>query len=191
MSDILSPSVAGGAELYRSEAVSCTVTYEDTVSRDRALRLCDDLVRALWKELEFEFSWWRFDYLGDEAIARAAAESALKSDIAIFSARSGFQLPVSVRTWAEDWAGRRFQDEGVLVALIGTVNTLEITPVHTYLRQIAVQASMDYLPPLPDFESKRSTITFGEIEQRVNHKSTLLNDILDHPGMSSHWGINE
>jgi hypothetical protein len=191
MSSIRSPSTAGGRELHQSEAVCCTVTYEDTVSRDRALRLCDDLVRALWKELEFEFSWWRFDYLGDETIARAAAESALKSDIAIFSVRSGFQLPVPVRAWAEDWAGRRLQEAGVLVALIGTVNTVEITPVHTYLRRIATRASMDYLPPLPELGSRRSAMSFEEIERRANGRSTLLNDILDHPGISSHWGINE
>lgn len=191
MSNISLPSMHDGAEIRQSDAVSCTVTYEDTVSRDRALHLCDDLVRALWKELEFEFSWWRFDYLGDDSIAQAAAESAIKSDIAIFSARSGFQLPVTVRAWAEDWAGRRLQEAGVLVALIGTVNTAEVTPVHTYLRRIATQASMDYLPPLPELGPRRSTITIEEIERRANGRSTLLNDLLDHPGISSHWGINE
>lgn len=185
-------SGATGREASRSRAVCCAVIYEDTASRDRALRLCDDLVRNLWNDLEFDFSWWRFDYLDDPAIARVAAESALWSDIAMFSVRSTGELPLPVRRWVDDWSHRRLADDGVLVALIGSIDTPRgETPAHSYLRQRAAQAHMDFLPHPSDFPLARAEITLSEIEARASWKTALLNDILRHPDMSNHWGINE
>jgi len=174
-----------------SAAVCCAVVYEDTASRDRALRLCDDLVRKLWHDLDFDFSWWRFDYLEDPGIARLAAESALWSDITMFSTGSGGDLPVPVRRWVDDWSGRRLTDESLLVALIGTGVHRGDTPLHSYLRQKAALAHMDFLPPSSGATLAKGEITLKEIEARATRKTALLNEILRHPDLSNHWGINE
>ena len=142
-----------------SAAVCCAVVYEDTASRDRALRLCDDLVRNLWNDFDFDFSWWRFDYLEDPAIARLAAESALWSDITMFSSGSVSDLPVPVRKWVDDWSHRRLADAAVLVALVGAGANPGDTPVHFYLRQKAAQAHMDFLPPPSGMLLANSKIT--------------------------------
>jgi hypothetical protein len=178
-------------ETDMSAAVCCAVIYEDTASRDRALKLCDDLVRNLWNELDFDFSWWRFDYLTDPAIAKLAAESALWSDITMFSARSGADLPIPVQRWVDDWSHRRPVDEAVLVALIGSGSPHGDTPAHSFLRQRAALAHMDFLPPPAGVPLVRGEITLKEIEARATRKTALLNEILRHPDISNHWGINE
>ena len=191
MNDFSKTAMIVREDATTSERVLCAVIYEDTVSRDRALKLCDELVRKLWGDLEFEFSWWRFDYLKEDAIASMAAEFALQTDITLFAARSGNAFPAHVCRWIDEWSCRRQKGDGVLVALIGSMSGQGITPMHTYLHQVATRSAMDYLPQWSDAALPNRTMTFEAIDSRANQKTALLNDILQHPNLSPHWGINE
>src|SRR5947207_10261031 len=102
------------------EVFSALVAYEDATTRDRAMQTCDRLVRKFWKDVEFDFSWWRFDFLVDGGIVNAAVNAAVNSDLILISAHAGRELPGPVQRWIETWLPRRPGGGGVLVAMIGT-----------------------------------------------------------------------
>ena len=57
---------------------SAAIAYEDSTTRDRALETCDRLMQKFWTDVAFEFSWWRFDFLRDKGIFKAAVEAAVR-----------------------------------------------------------------------------------------------------------------
>ena len=57
------------------EVFSALVAYEDATTRDRAMGVCDRIVQKFWKDVGFDFSWWRFDFLRDSEIIQAAAQN--------------------------------------------------------------------------------------------------------------------
>ena len=175
-----------------SEVISAVIAYEDSITRNRALRTCDRIVQKFWKDVEFNFSWWRFDFLRDPAIVRAAADAAARSDLILISAHAGRELSASVQRWIETWLVRREPGRGVLVAMIGTAEDQlrGWTPIHVYLREAAQRATMDYLPHVLDAPLGRLDASIETITNRAEKVTSLLDDILHRPSIS-HWGINE
>jgi hypothetical protein len=51
------------------EACAITVVYENGAARDLAIQVCDALAQKFFGDLEFDLTWWRFDYLADQEIA--------------------------------------------------------------------------------------------------------------------------
>jgi len=192
MNSLLTKSPADDVS-NNAESVSVLVAYEDSTTRDRAMQTCDRLVQRFWKDLEFDFSWWRFDFLGDRGIVEAASNAAAHSDLILISAHAGRQLPSSVQTWIESWTPRSELQGGVLVAMIGTSDDplKGLTPIHVYLREAAQQSNMDYLSQLgaPSLELDN---TLETIAKRAEKVTSLLDNILHRPQPSpSCWGINE
>jgi hypothetical protein len=169
------------------------VVYEDQPTRDRALGLCDDLIRKFWSDLDVEFSWWRFDYLGDADLASQAADAAIKADLVIFSAHSAKELPLPVRSWIDLWVNRTMNRPNALVALIGVSDDQfkGLTPIHVYLREIAQQAGMDYLSHVSDALIAGLDTSTDGIARRAREVTTLLDQMLHRPLVPSRWGINE
>jgi hypothetical protein len=176
-----------------SETFSAVIAYEDSVTRNRALQTCDRIMQKLWRDVEFDFSWWRFDFLRDPAIVRAAADAAARSDLILVSAHAGRELSPAVQRWIETWLVRREPGRGVLVAMIGTAEDQlkGWTPIHVYLREAAQRANMDYLPQVLHASLGRVDGSIETITNRAEKVTSLLDDILHRPSISSHWGINE
>jgi len=190
------PCDAGFHTMRRSDSAavcSVVVTYEDTTTRDRAISICDHLVHKLWEDCEFEFSWWRFDYLRDPEIAVAAVAAANGADLIIFSAHAVQELPRAVKAWIETWLVKRENRESALVALIGTAPELMqgVSPTHIYLRDVAHRAKMDFLTHVPDSLTERLDGGVETIRQRAESVTSVLDKILQQASPPSHWGINE
>jgi hypothetical protein len=174
-----------------TEKMTVMVLYEDGVTHDRARSVCDNLLDRFWGELEFELTWWRFDYLRTSPMAEAAVESAVKAQLVIISAHAGENLPESVRDWIENWIPKRGLRRGALAALIGVGRETGAAPIIGYLRQVAERAQMEYLfkgmlgglPPMPELGPETRALR-GEV-------SAALNRILDPHSHPRHWGINE
>jgi hypothetical protein len=175
------------------EKLSGVVIYEDKTTRDRAIQLCDSLVRNLWSDLSLEFTWWKFDYLRDAEISRIAVEAATHADVVLFSAHARRQLPSAVESWIESWVQRREKRPAVLVALIGlaTDQFKGLSPIHIYLRAVAERAQMDYLPHVLHTVSERADISAAAITDRAEKFTSVLDGILQHHPAPSRWGINE
>jgi len=175
------------------EVFSALVAYEDATTRDRAMGICDRIVQKFWKDVGFDFSWWRFDFLRDSDIIQAAAQAAARADLIFISAHATRELPSAVQTWIETWLRRRESKRGVLAALIGTEeDTLRgLTPIHVYLREAAQRANMDYLPQSMDAPLDKLDGSFETITSRAEKVTSLLDNILHRPTLPLHWGINE
>jgi hypothetical protein len=175
------------------EMFSALIAYEDTMTRDRALRICDRLVAKFWKDVEFDYSWWRFDFLRDREILDAAAHSAARADLILVSAHSSRELPSSVQGWIETWLPLRKSGGGVLGAMIGTREDQlrGLTPIHVYLREAAQRANMDFLSQMIDAPLGRLDGSFETITNRAEKVTSLLDNILHRPSNPRHWGINE
>ena len=167
--------------------------YEDTSTRDRAIRICDHLETGVGGEIDFNFSWWKFDYLGDPFLSAAATAAATQCDMVIVSAHAGGKLPSTVETWIEAWTAKRSGKPGALVALVGMVEDpmTGLTPRHYYLKNVAERAGMDYLHqavvalPGAEYESIENVV------KRAEQRTPLMEEILQRQHPMRHWGINE
>jgi hypothetical protein len=176
---------------------SVTVVYEDTWARDRAQSLCQHLVQGFEADIDFAFNWWRFRYLADPNIARAAAQAAARADILLFSATNRDDLPDEVRRWTELWIPMRVSGEGVLLVLTEDAEDAELmaSPLYLFLRNLASRASMDFLPRVSDEPWAPPPNDIRLIQSRATQGTRILDDILRQtppaPVPPSHWGINE
>ena len=189
----LKSSPKGPGRSDSAEALTVAVVYEDTATRERAMSLCDHLVHKLWEDVDFEFSWWKCDYLSDPGIAADATVAASGADMIIFSGDADQELSPAVKSWTETWAARRENREGALVALIGMGDGSShgSGPVRVYLRDVAQRAGMDYLTNLPDDLSEKIDGTVPGITQRAAPVNSVLERFLQRVSPASHWGINE
>jgi hypothetical protein len=175
----------------QAERFSVVVAYEDGVTRDRALQLRDRLEDRLWGDFEFDFSWWKFEYLRDRAIAQAAVEAAARAEVIIFSAHARPELPVAVRHWIDAWLARREARPGALAALIGTTGDKGVLPLLGFLREVAERAQMDFLPGMGTMAAARSAGPSHVVHETAQRVTSALKKVLDPRNPPTHWGINE
>lgn len=177
----------------KADSFSAVVLYEDHATRDHAMEVCDRLVHKFWADVEFEFSWWRFDFLHDSALASDAVRLAARSELILLAAHAGRELPSPVKGWIESWLPIRKPGFGVLVAMIGTeADRLKgLSPIHVYLREAAQRAYMDYLPQVIDGPLSKFDVSIETISKRAEKVTTLLDNILHRPPTPMRWGINE
>ena len=175
------------------ETWSVVVVYENTATRERAMAVCDHLVQQFWSEVEFEFNWWRTDFLEEPGMAATAASNAAAADFIIFCAGIESELARPLGEWCESWVERRGSREGVLVDLTQAAGTAasRAPNAQTYLRLIARRAMMDYLTEVPATIMGTLPDSFESAALRATHISSVLDDILHHSPPPSHYGLNE
>jgi hypothetical protein len=175
------------------EAWSVVVLYEDTATRERAMGVCDHLVRQFWAEVEFKFHWWRTDFLQDSGMAATAASNAAEADFIIFCTSADSELPAAVNAWLESWTERRGGREGVLIDLTegGHVPKGRAQNKQMQLRQAARRAMMDYLTKLPSTITGTLPDSFETAAIRAEQVTSVLDDILHRPPPPPHYGLNE
>jgi hypothetical protein len=184
------------SEITRDLADKCSVViaYEDHATHDRARALCDRLLNRFWGDVEFDLSWWNFDYIHEANLLQAAIEAAVKAQFVLISAHASPQLPAAVHNWIAQWTTARQQAAGAagtLVALIGMEHERGTTPITVYLRQAARQAQMDFLPRLRVGATPKAEAPKSASHLRNNRVSIALNRMLDPRRPPSHWGLNE
>src|SRR5437867_2148103 len=97
---------------------SVVVVYEDTASREEAVKFCDLLIERFWASHGFEVGWWSFASLEDADSAREATEKATDAPLIVFATKPQGELPGTVKAWIESWLSRRGEREGALVGLM-------------------------------------------------------------------------
>ena len=182
-----------GTKFEHSEPCRVLVVYEDAASQKNALELADHLRVRFGAELEIDFSWWNFKFLGNPEIAESARQAALLADILVFSMHAGSQLPAAVKHWVETWLPHRSSQTGALALLMEPLydRNLWVNPADTYLNQVARRGELDYLfltePVITESVSRipipARTTPFPIIPQSFRASSYS-------PGALD-WGINE
>jgi hypothetical protein len=183
------PTVANPAE----ELWSVLVVYEDTATRARAMAMCDRLVKNFWTEVEFNFHWWRTDFLADPIMSRTALSDAGDADIVVFSSAPETRLSPLLLAWLRDWAAGRPAREGMLLDLTDATSLTSLVVQHkqSLLRDIATQAKLDYFSRIPSPLNGQSPNSWQDMKDRAHQVSTVLDDILTHLPPPTHHGLNE
>jgi len=171
--------------------------YEDTPSRERAIQLSHHLIRAFWKEIEFEFSWWGFRYLVEAGIAEAAACAAGQADIIVVSLEATHDIPPNLTRWAESWMGRSRVSSGVFVPLIelDSASCLLLPQGLSRLLDVARHVGLACVWPegitLPAADP--ASLAQWRLQRRADETTWVLAGILHHRETPPplHWGINE
>jgi len=177
------------------EKETCTVVviYEDALTRQRAMAACDFLMQQLWAEVEFDFHWWRADFLEHDIMAHAAAKQAVETDFLIYCSGAESECPATVKEWFESWVGDRHGRDGVLLNLTTTsvTDTGNARPVEAYLRGVARRAMLDYFATGSQTLAGTLPASFEEAEQRASEISSVLDGILNQPPRPPSFGLND
>jgi hypothetical protein len=177
----------------RKEACIVLVLYEDLTTRQRGLAACDYLMRSFWDEVEFEFHWWRTDFLADASLAAAAAEKASEANL-IFLCSAGTKQPsASLRAWFDSWIENRLAGEGMLVNLVtGEAPAHHRQVGELFLREISRRADLDYLGTFPQTSTGKHPASVVDAGFRASQKmSAGLEGLLRESPPPPHFGIND
>jgi hypothetical protein len=168
------------------------VLYEDLATRQRGLAACDYLMRNFWAEVEFDFHWWRTDFLTDAWLAAVAAEKASKANL-IFLCSVGMNQPsAALRAWFDSWIENRSAGEGLLVNLVtGDASAHHRQVGELFLREVSRRADLDYLGTFPQTRTGTYPASVLEAESRANQMSTVLDGMLHESPRPPHFGIND
>src|SRR5262249_2345710 len=131
------------------------VVYDNDSARNLAIHVCDTLSQTFIGDLEFDVSWWRFNYLADSLIAGAASQAAARADLilVILGAES---IPGDVQAWFEGWLSRREGKEGALVVGRTSLASKDAgAATDAYLRLAAERAHLDFVPLFDSSASRR------------------------------------
>ena len=154
--------------------------YDDADTRERAMRLCDYLVKLLWEDAEIKFSWWRTDFFRDDGLSKMAAGNVMTADFIILSSRNHLMLSPELEAWFENRIDWREASEGILVDLVPAGHAGRGQPYREgFLQRISQKLKIDFLTV---------TVSDGEIssEPLIDFSSYL-----SQRGMHSQFGINE
>lgn len=177
----------------QKEICSVVVVYEDAVTRQRAMTACDFLMQQLWSEVEFDFHWWRADFLEHAAMAQTAAEQAVDADFLIVCSNSENLMSPALKTWFESWIEDRHGRDGALLDLTESELTTTATAhsMETFLRSVARRAMLDYFATTPQTVTGTLPSTFEEAERRASQMSSVLDEILNQHPRPPSFGLND
>ncbi len=165
------------------------VVYEDNEARDRATAACDFLVQKFWTDIEFEFYWWRMEYLNAPELGERAALNAADADILFFALNS---IPVQ-SSWFDRWLTHRGGRPGLLVQLteIATNPSPGETATARFFQEITSRGAMDFLSASPHRTEDLLHDNEDSAELRGSDFTSDLDEMLRRTIPPSHSGLNE
>lgn len=166
------------SEFEARESCRVIVLYDSAVTREKALRFCDHLMRQFGEDLNFAFEWWRTDFLAEIPLAEISAAQAKDADVFIICINPGEQLAPPVKQWFDSWADKHAGRPGALVDLNARPADQPgwDWATHQFLREISKIATLDFLEP-----AGSSPVVIQAFPLR------MLND----PPAPEHYGLNE
>ncbi len=169
------------------------VVYADTFTGSRVMEIYQHLHQRLGAEFEFHLTWWRFDHLAHPQISEAAATAAKDADVIVFTVKSGDDLAEPVKKWIERWTPAKGGQNRFLFALVelGGEDVAENTPALTYLREVAEQYGIDYLPYRTKNFSNFIHPSFEVVRQRTADAVNPVDLIAQSSAPVPRWGLNE
>ena len=164
------------------------VVYEDVAARDAAIELCDTLVGKFAGDLEFDLTWWRFDYLTEPMIAQEAGEAVAKADMILVVMDHPDGFPWEVRAWLDHWLGKRRSAAGAL-AVLKMPGTVDYPYQDAWFRSVARGANLDFLsfPGQGGMSDAANRLRDGW----AGAEMAAPDDFPESRYHSSDWGINE
>src|SRR5262245_44329722 len=169
------------------EACAVAVVYDNDSARNLAIHVCDTLSQTFIGDLDFEVSWWRFNYLADPLIAGVAAQAAAKADL-ILVILDTENIRAEVQAWFDGWLSHREVTGGALVVGRSSGASNDTSATDAYLRLAAERAHLDFVPL---FASSSGTRLEDRLREDQAFSDPAAWDRPDRNYHSSGWGINE
>jgi hypothetical protein len=165
-----------------SQGDACVlVLYENPAAREQATRFSEELTKQSGAAAEIDIRCFSFDSLSVPAKSAEAIKSGWDAKVIIFAVTSAGDLPHDVKTWTENWLGKRGEREGALVGLVlgDATNPWEAASLtEVYLRHVANRAGMDYLSHVPPMIPRIIPDSLESFNQRAEQVTSLLDEIL-------------
>lgn len=162
--------------------------YENTVTEERALYVCDHMVQLIgpgW----IRAAGWRMETLKDRGILQEAVSAAAVADIILISTHASETVPHELSEWCEAWLARRRADGGILVALVDLREKPDPPrcAILDFVARTAARARLTFLrhnDALAGQFPKSLTDTIRQATNPANHLPGPMTPF-------RHWGINE
>ena len=75
----MTTTLPAGESLARKDSCTVVIVYDDAATRARAMAACDCLIQQCWAEVEFDFQWWRADFLTDAMMAELSPRPKMRA----------------------------------------------------------------------------------------------------------------
>ena len=172
-----------------NEVCAVAVIYENHPARDLAIELSDALIRKFQSDLEFDFTWWRFDYLPDSHVGEEAAEAVTEADLIVVSLQNT-EPSREFKSWFEHCLARRKLSGGALTVIHAPLEPGKLERIDdSFFRRAAERADVEYLPP-PGSRSSFDSMDHLREDQSFSPDAGFF-QFPDHEYHSSGWGLNE
>lgn len=130
----------------RRSTVRILIVYEDDLNRDRTRQMQKELIQHLGRSLDFSLSWWKLKFLRHPKMLQMATDDATRTDIIMFSLRSGGELPQAIKKWINsviDNSRRRLS----LLALLETGGAImpRVSRTEIFLNHLSLRVGVDCL----------------------------------------------
>jgi len=162
------------------ETWSVTVLYEDTEVRERAMQMCDHLMRQFWSDIEFDFDWWRVGFLEDAILAHQAGSHMADADVLILAMHGAGELPATLTNCLEVGMAERGVRQRAFIALFD--DELKRTPAvirnDLYLRSLAQRHGMEYLTEAPAVLPGALPDSLDVFSERAEEHTSIMENIL-------------
>jgi hypothetical protein len=171
-----------------------SIIYEDLGAGLRAKHCLDRLSHDL--DLEpgfFDLRLWSYGLLSEPELRSAAAREAGDFEIIVFSANGCEEPPAMVKEWLLEWLACRGQQPCALALLPdGPAGKLPgENSLLDYLSGIARGACLDLVYPFCETTRQPPDEAIRKIARQAINASPILENLVEHWGAYSHWGINE
>jgi hypothetical protein len=105
------------ANLEKKSVYSMVIIYDNAMTGIRANNFSDNLMRELGEKMLWTTDMWDLKLLNLRDVRRAATEAAAIADVVILALNGHAELPDGFKAWMEEWGGRLFDGNPILIAL--------------------------------------------------------------------------
>jgi hypothetical protein len=152
---------------------SMMVIFDKEESRQRAVDVCDHLIKRFWNDCGFDVCWWSCAELKGYGKRGETLAKAVEADLLVVALHAEAEPTTLLGDWLEDFVKLRGEREGVLINLVE-----EGSNPHSSLRQAAHRAGMDYLTHEPDKIGGAVPDSIESVTARAEQITSVLDEIL-------------
>ena len=127
-----------------------TAACEDFATSARTGEFCRGLYRGLGRNCKVAEETWLFSQLCVPQLRSIAAGEAALAQLIIISAHHSETLPDGVRSWIDEWLGKKTTHNHVLLALFDPVYQGVSNSMKSYLHQVAKRGEMEFMVKAED-----------------------------------------
>ena len=128
---------------------------EDSFTSVRMVEFCRGLARDLGRSCKVTEEIWLFSQFDIPQLRAIAADEAAMAHLIIISAHHSETLPKGVKSWINQWLGKKTNHSTVLLGLFDPVYQGVSTSMTTYLQDVAKSGDMEFLVKSEDIPDSR------------------------------------